>query len=865
MSWTYDTSVNPNGYGLFWIKVWNTKGDEYDVTYLRGVPTVVENMTFADPFGDATAVLKFAQVTGFDGVTSLPWLKEFTNVDIYWLPCTSTQWNTGEQLVIDPITNQRTLYLHEKDQLGDPILPMWEGFFVSLDPSPEGTSVTCQGCLYQLDRYFAKPLFPWRPKTVESMIARYFDPRRRGLWTQPLVIEFGDGPYTDTVPDSKDCVIRDGEDWTRRYTVAKRKKYRDLGPRYVPTGIYPGGTEWDPDLSTYVVKPDPPFTGFVTRNSGSWEKALTGYIQGQLSILYTKSDSSTALMKGDQWTITKDPGRIPRLYVRKQTRVPDLVCWYGQPGVEVRVNRDGNQASNVVFGNGRGMDDTSWTTVFQPDDAPWSAWEPLASIKDVRGINVYHYGYEPLPTDPDIPELRDPTPSPKNPAELYWSDDQVQRLYDGYEGWTERTEGIVVAERMAQFPDGINLADAQEISENWLERDKDPGWSGEITIQVDLRDSNGDPVCKWDIRAGMCILVKGFNGFNTEEQGINKFHISQVNMNPQGGSVSLTVDTKFRDLLTVEEAIASGRDTLTPIKALQVNKRSVMIDDLVYPWNNTAGSGYFPRSQRFTDWSTSFPHLDGEVSTLSDPPSKFYKTDHRTTITDWPNTPRHILMGEKMLNTVTKDVHQGKNPYVAVHAGDADQNRRWAFMPMLLAQAGSINRTEFAAYYEDGTLAPVEFHVSFYYVWNIDRSSMPLNPDTSQHAALFPNAFESRQPNGNPWPNPDLYAPRTQEGFIIGWGTYERPAGYSPRMKDGIATPTGMMVDGAGWSFDFSGQNKDFNPSEEGKNRTEVLTGLNGISIGVALYAQFEDGEVVSGDAGWIYVKGRAYRDLSTR
>ena len=62
---------------------------------------------------------------------------------------------------------------------------------------------------------------------------------------------------------------------------------------------------------------------------------------------------------------------------------------------------------------------------------------------------------------------------------------------------------------------------------------------------------------------GDIILLKGFRGTGeTETRGTNVFHISQVTMNPLEGTVQLTIDTKFRDLLSVEEAIARGRSLI---------------------------------------------------------------------------------------------------------------------------------------------------------------------------------------------------------------------------------------------------------------------------------------------------------------
>jgi hypothetical protein len=443
MSWTFTESINPDGYGVFYIHAWRKKSDTpVDVTFFRDVPALIDSMTYADPFGDATAVIRFPQITGFDGPYSDPptntvptdtvWLQEFTNIDITWVPAEP---EVSAYPVLHPLTNSYGLYLHPEYSV-----KVWEGFIETIDPSVTGVTVQCKGALYQLDRYFAKPLNPLRPKLVEEMIERYFDPRRRGLWTQPLEIDF--------------------TGWTKTYEMVDYNKfltdnYNSI--RYVPTGFT---IQHSHNVTTFIQQLGDKYaaqighewTGYVTRNTGSWERVLTGYIQGMLGILWAAPADGDNLSGGDQWTITKLAGRKPLMYVRRQAKEETLVAWYGQPGIDARITRDGAQNNNVVYGIGKAYSESEWSTFVQPKGS-WTTWRPLA----YEGT-VWHGD------DNAWNILRDDNST-------IYSD-----LYDGYDAEYERSNGIAITERFSNFPDGVSLEDGQKIAAKWIDRDSDPGW-----------------------------------------------------------------------------------------------------------------------------------------------------------------------------------------------------------------------------------------------------------------------------------------------------------------------------------------------------------------------------------------------------
>ena len=837
MSWTFEQEYNTSGFGIFAIHAWNTSHTHTDLTFFRGVPTQIQSLSFADPFGDSTASLTFPQCTGFDSASGDTWwLKENVNIDITWVPATTVP-IAGATPIIDPRTNKLGLYLHTENAV-----TVWEGFTATVEPSLTGVSIQCQGALYQVDRYYAKPLFPRRPKPVEEMIKRYFDPDRRGIYSQALNIDW-DGKYS-------------GVAWNRTYTQTEYDNYYKQDKalrRYLPTWL-DVGDNW---------------TGVTTRHSGSWEKALTGYIQSQLAIMYVTHEQE-GFVEGDQWTMTKGPGRTPVLYVRRQNKAPDYVAWYGQPGVDVNLNKDGTQINNVIFGRGTGFDGSAWLVQNFPIKAPWSAWAPIAWDHPAAGneYGLYHW-------DDPVWSL----PDPDYPNSRYTTKREI--LYDGYDADWERANDYWVQEKSwNNIPSGIDQAEAEQIGQQYIARDKNPGWSGTIRLSVDLYNTADPAVAKskWLIRDGHVLYLKGWQGVFTPTAGVNIFHISQVTLSPQDNSVELTVDTKFRDLLSTEEAMLHSRDSLAPVKMLQVGKMSALVEDLAQSWNTNKGAGYFPTTAVKMKREFTFPYA-GDTNSVANKPDSQFKAKYK-----YPNQIADISDLVTDNETLENSLQAGETAfYVPVNCGNPNATYRWAAAQVLLSQAGTLSRTEFACYDEDGNLAEVEFHVSMYKSIAIDIKGMP-KPLTNtpngaggtfskkQYAALWSGAFDRIDPatglqwEAGPTLNYQYHLPVASFGFMQGWGTFDRPAGYSPGSKDLGAKMTGMLVDGAPISYNMM-DNPEFLSAQANKEESKHVLSTS-YSISVAIYAQNLNGAVGTNRASkpykWVYVMGRFYRQVQT-
>lgn len=320
--------------GRFQIVVYKVGGRPQDVTYFRNAAASIQNYSNADPFGDSVCVLDFPQITGFDDLASSDvgsWLAPFSQVELYWVASVA---GTTE---MDPRTNQRTLGPGVRTKI-------WEGYVASLDMSLDTSgskmSVQCQGSLFQVDRYMAKPAFPPRPIPHETLIARAFDHKDRPhLRTKPLKIEWPVG-------------------WTKK------------------TPPYTKPTAYTPDARPGVL-----YSGYSTRDTGGWVHALTDHVAGLTRVMFTDDDSGVSA--GNQWTVRSDPGRQPVLYVRNRYRTPDIELWFGQVGVTGNFSLDATQVGNIVYGTGTAIDGSGWSNQVISNDGRSTGYAPLAAARNV--------------------------------------------------------------------------------------------------------------------------------------------------------------------------------------------------------------------------------------------------------------------------------------------------------------------------------------------------------------------------------------------------------------------------------------------------------------------------------------------------
>ena len=671
MKWSQPT-VESNGHGAFAIYAHAPGKPNVEITYFRGVPVQLKSFSFGEPFGDSVAEMTFPQVTPFDDLQSreLWWVNEWTDIDIYWVPATSSQLSSLDVACINPDTQKYDLWLNYGEKVA-----LWEGFVTAYTPGDDGMQVQCQGALFQHDRFLAKPKYRPQPAAMEAQIVQYFDPRTNNVRTKPIIVDFPVG-------------------WTKIWDEITQYPY----------------TPWGVNIGQL-------WSGYSTRNTGSWDRLLTGYTQNLLSQMYTTDDCGVT--PGNQWTIRKYAGRQPKLEIRDRFADEDFELWYGTPGTKVSLSRDGLSIVNIVYGQGTGIDGNVWSNMKVSDDGRETAYGPIAH-------------------DPNLYPIENALKS-KSAATFQ------------------------PAESLVKFDSGVSLYDASVAAQQMLRRDSDPGWNGTIDLEIDPSNS----LTKWEIRPGMVVLLKGYLGI---KEGI-KLHIAEVVASPQSGNVSLKVDSRFRDLLTLEEVQARVRDPLTPSKMLQVNRRSVTIEDQLAPWDHEGGSGICPSGAQ--------PFFKSKPDNIDFP---WYSWTEQYPPSQYPEY------------------------YVKIDAGSSTSKNRWTKnIPVLMSQAGSARMVQAMMVDSAGAQLAIPFHLSIY------RVNEPSLPHTGTNYSPFTeHFFSTTQPNGLPWPSGNFFQP--DPSMIVGWGNYEEQAGYTPnRSSIPAADPTGILVDESGWSWSMV-TNPNFNP-----------------------------------------------------
>ena len=644
--------------------------DALDITFFRDMPTKVVSKASADPFGPTTAVLSFPKITVFDkkGQGDLWWCVPEADVDICW--------------VVDGAVADR-----------------WQGFFASFeygtDVAGSTLTITCQGAMFQLDHFLAKPEYLYAPITFESAILRQF-------YERPSLRL---GPPKITWPSW----------WSKTYTPDEALIAR---PWLIPTDMRTG-QKW---------------SGMLTRYTGQFEQSLTGYVQQLLSSMHTERG---------QFTLLLDDGRIPVLKHRdwvKRANVETLVVDLLWPGVSLSsLSEDHSQKMTTVYSRGKTLAGVTYSGMQVSNDGRRTTYEPYASRRDVH-------------------------PQEDNSA----LDTTMMRR-----------------EVQLQAADGMTEADARLQARMHLQRFADPGVTGSLTLSVDpLR--NGVLFPRQMITAGMHVLVR--NLFGSPDGML--MHITDASMS-EDMTVSLTLDSKFRDQLTVEEVRLRGRDALTPTRMLTTGAWQPEVQDILFPWSYERGAGFIPMGSEAL-----FRDASDELTF----PWESWTTTHPPKDPQWRDF--YIRIGPKSSNASDNwscpVIPEGEDAKVA--------------HPVLMSAAGSSKLIQVAAFDEDGNVLPVGFHFSIWAATAVSPSSTPSLIDeydgmngyeAGQYYPFWPGAWESMDANGQLW-NVTAQA-EPSSGLIIAWGNYYEKAGYWPSASSVTgATPTGLFVDESSFSWDLT-------------------------------------------------------------
>lgn len=507
------------------------------------------------------------------------------------------------------------------------------------------------------------------------------------------------------------------------------------------------------------VKAGQNWSALVTRSTGSWDARLTGFAQSLLSSMYTERG---------RWTIDLDPGRQPvmrHLDLRMVPRSDDILIDAVQPGIKVRLSEDFSQSANVAHGQGSSLAGVGYSGMEVSPDGLTTTYRPLAALRQVDPV-----------TD-------------KN-------------------GWFQR--GRFRREVLLQLQPGLDETDARKVAVSHLTRFGNPGYVGSIELESDPT-VNGVSFPHFLVRAGFTVRVPRLFG---NPEGV-LLHVTKSDHDPASRKTTLTVDSRYRDMLTVDEVRLRTRDALTVTRLLVAGGYQPPIPDQLLPWDYAGGSGYVPSGAQLSSKRL----FDGMPAGIPFP------------WTDWTRArpPRSASW---------------KSCYIRLGPATGNANDNWTSVsdksgsklgiPIKMSQAGTIRLLQVAAYDKDGNVLPVSFHLSLYYSRGVNYTSMPSMPTEfegkfppyqgGQHFPFFPAAWETYKDDGTQQ-NPASANAVETSGLIRAWGSNYEKAGHWPGSSASGDPATGLLVDETTWSFDTTHFDSTFDPFSPTKNKANPLAG----------------------------------------
>jgi peptidoglycan hydrolase-like protein with peptidoglycan-binding domain len=528
-------SVARSDWGTFRVVVQGT-----DVTYFRGAPVRVGSFELMEPFGCGPAEIAVPAVTPHDtpGSGDTAWLVEGNSVDIV-----------------------------------GPAGTLWSGVLAKLHGSYDGSgcgiTMSCIGDIWPADLVAHQPRTYLPPVDVGSMVA--------------VVL--------------------------------------NLVPHRRINGI------------TQVI------TGIKTTQRGSADTSVIGYVQELLGTAGTSA--------GGQWTIARTS--MPRTYeVRLKDR--STVTWHvraGQPGVELQLERDATVAVQRIYGRGVAPNGYAWAgwvyprtgiaaAPAYPNASPSSVLtvgSTDASTTSGSGVSdwqerINSTGLAKVAVDgtydaADAAAARlvqtkggltvDGIVGPQTWASTFDVGNDGTDLTAAYRAPLAATTGatptltnadgstgganpgnvpnLLIVDRDEDFGDGITKAQAIVSAQAELARTSTSGWVGTVALKADPED-----VARWDIKEGSNGVIKGWAGSDIT------VHVSGVRVEPPSesndtGSVTLTVDEKARDLVTIGAILRRDRDAARNPAMMPPRKqrRSQSRPDSVVEYDGESSGGIIPK------------------------------------------------------------------------------------------------------------------------------------------------------------------------------------------------------------------------------------------------------------------------------
>lgn len=287
-------------------------------------------------------------------------------------------------------------------------------------------------------------------------------------------------------------------------------------------------------------------TPIQSRYRGSWESPLA----------YAQRLLQQAVNEDGAYSIEIRRPRTPVFILRDVTTQHWSVS-VGQPGVKISLRAEFIQEFNVLYAEGEDIGGATWRGVFRDPTNGMPRIQPVAYDPAVHGFD-------------EVDEVI-------VPGELLGS-----LRYDA----ARATSTQIRIEQYHNVGAQYSRADAKARGAESILRSADTGYTGTIDLSSDPEED-----IRWRMKAGQNICLRNFRG--TGGDGM-LFHISGCRINFDGGSVSLTVDSKARDLATIEAILGHFPDAYDPYLAISDGRSAALINDRTFPWDDAGGSGNIP-------------------------------------------------------------------------------------------------------------------------------------------------------------------------------------------------------------------------------------------------------------------------------
>lgn len=371
-------------------------------------------------------------------------------------------------------------------------------------------------------------------------------------------------------------------------------------------------------------------TGINTRQRGSWTPIATGFVQDLLA-------TATIANGSNQWTV-KQHGRLGPIIALKDTTSVHATVTTGAQGVDPQLSSDSSSFSNVIYGEGTAPDGSRWRNTkypnLRPDDAPVYPHSPSTVFNAGDGLtgfdafademrrSGYHMESGDTYVAADVAEVRDAQAragilvdgivGPQTWAAIFQVGADGGDLsgaffmplaYDSrVEPYLYNAQGKRIGnnpafqpnrqrlERKVDYGENITKAEATASARAELLRYPDAGWQGTITLKSDPAEMS-----RFELRAGMNIRLKRYRGAD------RLLHIAQVSVNWLQLTVTLTVDTHFRDLISLASIQSRNAEAASdPARRTSGQRRQSRIaKDTVVVFDSESGAGIIPRHALF--------------------------------------------------------------------------------------------------------------------------------------------------------------------------------------------------------------------------------------------------------------------------